>query len=86
MKDEEVEVHLSSCLRMALALKLNNLIFLLRDSISSIVKNDWTIISPGQNRFFPAIFTRLTRRTKNDVTELDIRIWTIGFPRLTRFF
>ena len=38
MKDEEVEVHLSSCLRMALALKLNNLIFLLRDSISSIVK------------------------------------------------
>ena len=52
MKDEEVEVHLSSCLRMALALKLNNLIFLLRDSISSIVKNDWTIISLGQNSFF----------------------------------
>ena len=58
MKDEEVEVHLSSCLRMALALKLNNLIFLLRDSISSIIKNDWTIISPGQN-CFPTSFTRL---------------------------
>ena len=74
MKDEEVEVHLSSCLRMALALKLNNLIFLLRDSISSIfVKNDWAIISPGQN-CFPTIFTRLIRRTKDDVTELEIRI------------
>ena len=35
---------------------------------------------------FPTIFTRLTRRTKDDVTELEIRIWTIGFPRLAGFF
>ena len=30
----------------------------LRDSISSIIKNDWTIISPGQN-CFPTSLTRL---------------------------
>ena len=36
----------------------DNWIFLLRDNISNIIKNDWTVISPGQN-FFPTSFTRL---------------------------
>ena len=54
MKDNSLKFISSSCW-----CELNNWIFLLRDSISSIfVKNDWAIISPGQN-CFPTIFTRL---------------------------